>query len=168
MPSIYGLMKFFVGFCIPAYHSMFALKTQNQHLIKIWLTYFSTVVFYELILSFIFDPIFRVIDPRLIYFKTLFVILYIFPETGFQESYLIFFSKYLNKLCISVFEYIKGVLSLSPDLPEETSLSNSPVPSIPEEGDIKGIADSKESISEGTTLAPSTPVGKINTDFIFS
>lgn len=168
MSSIYGSVRFFFGFCIPAYHSMLALKTQNQHLIKVWLIYFLTVVFYELFLSFILDPIFKVIDSRLLYFKTLFVILYIFPETGFQESYLVFFSDYLSKLYILVSEYIKEVSILSPDLPEETSVSNSPTPSIPEEGDIKRIVDLKESISESTTLAPSTPVEKINTNFIFS
>ncbi|KAH8582131.1 uncharacterized protein ELE39_003290 [Cryptosporidium sp. chipmunk genotype I] len=168
MSSMYESIKFFVGFCIPAYHSILALKTQNQHLIKIWLAYFFTVVFYELTLSFILDPIFKMIDSRLLYFKTLFVILYIFPETGFQESYLSFFSNYLSKLFIVVFKYIKGVSFSNLDLPEETSASDSPAPSIPEEGDIKGVTSLKESISEGTTLAPNTPVGKITTDFILS
>ncbi|KAL3129720.1 hypothetical protein CHM_1g210 [Cryptosporidium hominis] len=165
---MYGFIKFFVGFCIPAYHSILALKTQNHHLIKIWLVYFFTVVFYELILSFILDPVFKVIDPRLLHFKTLFVVLYIFPETGFQESYFSFFSNYLSKLFIQVFEYIKKISLSKTDLSEETSASNSPAPSIPEEGDIKGITCLKESISEGTTLAPNTPLGKLTTDFIFS
>lgn len=164
MSSIYGLVKFFVGFCIPAYHSLLALKAQNKHLIKIWLVYFLTVVFYELILSFILDPIFRLVDPRLLYFKTLFVILYIFPETGFQESYLSLFNDYLSRLCTITSDRLKTKMLRSPDLPEET-LSNSPTPSIPDEGDIKGIASLKEPISEDTTLAPNTPVGRLNTDY---
>lgn len=165
MSYIYGLVKFFVGFCIPAYHSLFALKTQNKHLIKIWLIYFLTVVFYELILSFILDPIFRLVDSRLLYLKTLFVILYIIPETGFQESYLGFFNDYLSRLYVAALDKIKLKMLRNPDLPEETSMSNSPTPSIPDEGDIKGIASLKEPVSGDTTLAPNTPVGRLNTDF---
>ncbi|KAJ1608781.1 hypothetical protein OJ253_1797 [Cryptosporidium canis] len=165
MPCSYSLVSFFFGFCIPAYHSLVALKTQSQYLIRIWLVYFLTVVFYELILSFVFDHIIGMIDSRLLFLKTIFVLLYIFPETGFQESYLNFFNNYQSKLHTIFLDKTKQIVSPSIDLPEETSLSSSPTPSIPEEGDIKAITSLKEPVSEDTTLAPNTPVGKLNADF---
>ncbi|KAF7457431.1 TB2/DP1 HVA22 family protein [Cryptosporidium felis] len=160
MLVIIGLLKFLLSFCIPVCHSLVALRNQDRRYILIWLVYFLTITFNELILSVVLDPLLRSMDPRIPHLKGLFVVLYIFPETGFRDSYLKFLGTSLNKIQ-SMLTGNGRASHKKTDSCEELSTSSSPSPSIPEEGDIKTTFSIKESISEGTTFAPNTPVGKL-------
>ncbi|KAH7648122.1 hypothetical protein FG379_000046 [Cryptosporidium bovis] len=161
MRWIFELFMFVTSFCIPLYHSLNALKTQNNYLIRIWLFYFTIITVYYLFLSYLIEPILNFIDPRLKHFKTIFILLYIFPITGLQESC----SNFIDEYFVSP---IPGKDSVFHDITKENSDysgeitpgSHSPTPSIPEEGVIKVLINPKLSTSENSTLVPNTPTEK--------
>ncbi|KAH8740498.1 hypothetical protein FG386_002222 [Cryptosporidium ryanae] len=161
MKWIFELFKFVISFCIPVYHSLNALKLQNNYLIRIWLFYFTIITVYSFFLSSLIEPILHFIDPRLIHLKTLFVLLYIIPGTGLQESCSNFIDNYFISPATVNYPVLCDFPQVNDDYSEEiTTGSHSPTPSIPEEGEIKRLIDPKKITSENSTLVPNTPTEK--------